>query len=442
MFEFFEDVVSEIINDLSKNASQMKEDISLYEQQALKAEQEAEKKKEEANREEESIHHYRTDISTYVDEDGKTVEKTETVIDIDADNASLAKANQLRAEAVRLKLKATTLKALVAMIRSTSLEVNRQKQKFIEAMENSKRAISETNSLLNQGASLIAKVMSTFNIPEINDKIVKKYFGDNSANFVRDKIAEAMLFWGFDINPTMSSLIDDSDIDDSLLISDIEDARKYMNVLINKGYITEEEAENAMKKIHILTEDEFKQKYKELSGNDADRYGTCNGFNVVGTHEIYLRDSGDGVFVHTVVHELVHSFGNVANTPETYNGEKVSGRAFNEAVTDIMTIRVLGDAGDSDKVMSSELYLDNAVAIASLRKNIRKINPEEDLLKEIEEVYFGKSDEDIRTYINNITGDETFFDRMCYDMGYIYVSDEEEKKMMQIDRDLLIASVG
>lgn len=34
MFEFFEDVVSEIINDLSKNASQMKEDISLYEQQA------------------------------------------------------------------------------------------------------------------------------------------------------------------------------------------------------------------------------------------------------------------------------------------------------------------------------------------------------------------------------------------------------------------------
>lgn len=107
-----------------------------------------------------------------------------------------------------------------------------------------------------------------------------------------------------------------------------------------------------------------------------------------------------------------------------------------------MTIRVLGDAGDSDKVMSSELYFDNAVAIANLRKNIKKINPEEDLLKEIEEVYFGKSDEDIRTYINNITGDETFFDRMCYDMGYIYVSDEEEKKMMQIDRDLLIASVG
>ena len=31
---------------------------------------------------------------------------------------------------------------------------------------------------------------------------------------------------------------------------------------------------------------------------------------------------------------------------------------------------------------------------------------------------------------------------MCYDMGYIYVSDEEEKNMMQIDRDLLIASVG
>lgn len=93
-------------------------------------------------------------------------------------------------------------------------------------MENSKRAISETNSLLNQGASLIAKVMSTFNIPEINDKIVNKYFGNNSVNFVCDKITEAMLFLEFDINPTMSSLIEDSNVDDSLLISDIEDARK------------------------------------------------------------------------------------------------------------------------------------------------------------------------------------------------------------------------
>ena len=35
-----------------------------------------------------------------------------------------------------------------------------------------------------------------------------------------------MLFLEFDINPTMSSLIEDSNVDDSLLISDIEDARK------------------------------------------------------------------------------------------------------------------------------------------------------------------------------------------------------------------------
>lgn len=289
--------------------------------------------------------------------------------------------------------------------------------------------------------SIYSNEKVTNDIKQLSEDIINKYFSNTSANLVRDKWVSGMSYLGINAHPTLNLQFDNQDIN-GIYIGDLNDARKYLYTFVNSGYITKEEVDDAMLKMHILNEEEFKAKYKEISGVESDRYGMVMGFNVIKTHEIYLRNSGDGIAVSTVVHELLHSMGTVSCTPESYNGEKVSGRAFNEAATDIMTILALGDMGDSDKYTGSA-YTENALEIGQLRKKIKESNSTEDLMVILKNAYFNKSDEEkknIRAYINSQTGDEEFFDKMCYNMGYLYESDEEKKNQMKTELEFLIAN--
>ena len=168
-FEFNESVASNVLSVIASNILQMDGEATSFEQQAAENEQLASQKEAEANSEEASIHHYKTETRTrtVTDDDGNTTteEYDVSVIDEEADAASLARAVALRAEAAALKAIASTLRGVAASLRLTSSATGVQQQQFNQAITTTQLAIATTNLLLKEGMNIIGQVKSTFSNP-------------------------------------------------------------------------------------------------------------------------------------------------------------------------------------------------------------------------------------------------------------------------------------
>ena len=174
-FEFNESVASNLMGVIARDILQMDNEAASFEQKASENEQLASQKEAEANSEEASIHHYKTETRTrtVTDDDGNTTteEYDVSVIDEEADAASLARAAALRAEATALKAIASTLRGVAASLRSTSSATGVQQQQFTQAITTTQLAIATTNLLLKEGMNIIGQVKSAFNVPQTDNKV-------------------------------------------------------------------------------------------------------------------------------------------------------------------------------------------------------------------------------------------------------------------------------
>lgn len=196
-FEFNESVASNVLSVIASNILQMDGEATSFEQQAAENEQLASQKEAEANSEEASIHHYKTETRTrtVTDDDGNTTteEYDVSVIDEEADAASLARAVALRAEAAALKAIASTLRGVAASLRLTSSATGVQQQQFNQAITTTQLAIATTNLLLKEGMNIIGQVKSAFNVPQTENKVEwAKNVGSNLLKIVGVDLSDGL----------------------------------------------------------------------------------------------------------------------------------------------------------------------------------------------------------------------------------------------------------
>lgn len=196
-FEFNESVASNLMGVIARDILQMDNEAASFEQKASENEQLASQKEAEANSEEASIHHYKTETRTrtVTDDDGNTTteEYDVSVIDEEADAASLARAAALRAEATALKAIASTLRGVAASLRSTSSATGVQQQQFTQAITTTQLAIATTNLLLKEGMNIIGQVKSAFNVPQTDNKVEwAKNVGSNLLKIVGVDLSDGL----------------------------------------------------------------------------------------------------------------------------------------------------------------------------------------------------------------------------------------------------------
>lgn len=176
MFEFLESKAMDLIDEITKTATEMDSDAEASLAQANQIEQEATQAEADATAEEGSCPHYKDveHTETETDEDtGETHSVTviERVADLAEDAASRARAASLRARAATLKATAAALRELARALGAQLDAMKAQRQKFADAVAEVNKKAEDTKQKLNEGTGFIVGAIRAFSVPIVSGAV-------------------------------------------------------------------------------------------------------------------------------------------------------------------------------------------------------------------------------------------------------------------------------